>query len=101
MLAWIKALFTKVGKVLQPLLRILLSDIGRLMVSAAQVAVAEVAAKKTAGMSWDEALKLGVNKATGILESQGLQMGVDFFLNDLIGAVSSVIAKNYSDKVSS
>lgn len=96
MWTWIKGLFSSLGTFLKPLLVKLLSQTGTLMCAAAVTAVKEVSTG-TAG-TWQEKLHLGVEKAVAELESQGLKLGVDFFLNEVIASITAAIAKNYEDQ---
>lgn len=96
MWTWIKGLFSSIGTFLKPLLVKLLSQTGTLLCAAAVTAVKEVSTNTTA-TSWQDKLNLGVEKAVAELESQGLKLGVDFFINEVIASITATIAKNYDE----
>lgn len=98
MWTWIKGLFTAIGTFLKPLLIKLMSRTGELICHAAVVAVTEVASNSTSS-TWSEKLHQGVERAVAELEAQGLKLGVDFFLNEVIAAITAAIAKKYEDGV--
>jgi len=95
MWTWIKAFMTKIGTFLKPLVMKLMSQTGTLICSVAVLAVKEAAA--SSATTWQDKLNVGVGVAVKNLESQGLKLGVDFFLNEVIAAITAAIAKNYED----
>lgn len=97
MLTWIKGLFTSIGTFLKPLLQNLMKQTGKMICAVAVQAVKE-AAVRGSGKEWNEKLKIGVEIATTHLETQGLKLGVDFFINEVVAAITAAIAKDYQDK---
>lgn len=96
MWTWIKGLFTAIGTFLKPLLIKLMSQTGQMLCNVAVQAVKEVATNTTA-TTWQEKLNAGVEIAVTQLEAQGLKLGVDFFMNEVIASITAAIAKNYND----
>lgn len=97
MWTWLKTAWSDVWTFLKPLVRKLLTKTGTLVCDAAVIAVKEVAANTSSTASWTEKLQAGVYKAVAELEAQGLKLGVDFFLNEVIASITAAIAKNYED----
>jgi len=86
---------TKIGTFLKPLVIKLMSQTGTLVCNVAVLAVKEAAA--SSATTWQGKLDIGVDSAIRQLEAQGLKLGVDFFLNEVIAAITAAIAKNYED----
>ena len=95
MWTWIKAFMTKIGTFIKPLVMKLMSQTGMMICSVAVLAVKETAA--SSATTWQDKLNVGVDSAIKQLEAQGLKLGVDFFLNEVIAAITATIAKNYED----
>lgn len=93
---WIKSVFMAVSDFLKPLLVKMMTSVGKLMCAVAVDAVKQVASNPSL-VTWQQKQQAGVDIIVTQMTQKGFQLGVDFFLNEVIASISAVIAKNYEE----